>query len=475
MKVPYSQFLLSEQDRLAEIVDLLEKRFDYASILGTDSIVRDYEVRKTRSSIQDSHMTERGFVVRVCDKGRYAEYSFNKLPGGSLEAFYAEITERLISGESDARFPCCVYPLPEEEILTSTYAADVEILPGSTGDDTILTRLTSIRDSGLAAESLLVDFAATYTYGHISKCFVSSKKKLRQSYVWSCGYITPTIRKGDVTKWFYQSFSGLKGLELLDEIMGSIPEVISVVRELLDSTPMIPGMYDVVCSPSVAGLIAHEAFGHGVELDMFVKNRAKAADYLGKPVASPLVSMRDGAATAKEVASYFFDDEGTLAGDTLVIDRGLLKSGISDLLSALSMGLKPTGNGRRESFERKTYSRMTNTVFGPGDSNPEDMISSIDHGFLLEHSLGGMEDPKNWGIQCSCIVAREIKAGKLTGKVFSPALITGYVPDMLSSISMVSKDVDLSGSGSGHCGKGYKELAKVSAGGPFIKAKVRLG
>ena len=83
---------------------------------------------------------------------------------------------------------------------------------------------------------------------------------------------------------------------------------------------------------------AHEAFGHGVEMDMFVKERALAKEYLGKKVASDITSMKDGAASAAEVSSYLFDDEGTLGTDTTIIENGTLVTGISDLLSALRLG-----------------------------------------------------------------------------------------------------------------------------------------
>ena len=101
------------------------------------------------------------------------------------------------------------------------------------------------------------------------------------------------------------------------------------------------------------------------------------------------------------------------------------------------------------------------------------MIASIEHGFLLENATSGMEDPKNWGIQCMVGLAKEIKDGKLTGKIYSPIVLTGYVPDLLKSISMMSDEIELCGAGM--CGKGYKEWVKVSDGGPYIKARIRLG
>ena len=100
------------------------------------------------------------------------------------------------------------------------------------------------------------------------------------------------------------------------------------------------------------------------------------------------------------------------------------------------------------------------------------MIASISDAFLLENATSGMEDPKNWGIQCLVNMAREIKDGKLTGKIYSPIVLTGYVPDLLKSITMVSDDFELRGSG--FCGKGYKEWVRVSDGGPALKARVKL-
>ncbi|MDE6167470.1 MAG: TldD/PmbA family protein [Acetatifactor sp.] len=274
-------------------------------------------------------------------------------------------------------------------------------------------------------------------------------------------------------KYYYMSYSNLGGAEVLSRMEADVEKGAGITLELLDSEPMVPGEYDCICAPDVTGMIVHEAFGHGVEMDMFVKKRALAQKYVGEYVASSLVTMHDGASAASETATYFFDDEGTMAHDTVVIDKGILKQGISDLQSALILGTEPTGNGRRESYRRKAYTRMTNTYFEGGKDTVEDMIASVDYGFLLENPSSGMEDPKNWGIQCMVNIAREIRDGKLTGKIFSPIVLTGYVPDLLKSISMMSADAELNGGGM--CGKGYKEWVKVSDGGPYIKARIRLG
>ena len=206
---------------------------------------------------------------------------------------------------------------------------------------------------------------------------------------------------------------------------------------------------------------------------MFVKHRALGADYIGKRVGSDLCTMHEGALCDNSVTAYAFDDEGTLAGDVIEIDRGILKTGICDALAALRLGVAPTGNGKRQNFSHKAYTRMTNTVFDSGDSTLEEMIASIQHGYLLSGTQSGMEDPKHWGIQCIIARGYEIKDGALTGKVVAPVVMTGYVPDLLGSISMASKDRRIEGNGA--CGKGHKEWVKVADGGPYLKMKARLG
>ncbi|MBR0214311.1 MAG: TldD/PmbA family protein, partial [Solobacterium sp.] len=190
-------------------------------------------------------------------------------------------------------------------------------------------------------------------------------------------------------------------------------------------------------------------------------------------VGSDLVTMHEGALAAVNVASYAFDDEGTAAGDVIEIDHGILKTGVCDALSALRLGVQPTGNGKRENFEHKAYTRMTNTIFEPGNDSLDDMIASIDYGYLLAGMQSGMEDPKHWGIQCIIERGYEIRDGRLTGRVVTPIIMTGYVPDVLGNITMASRDSAVFGTGG--CGKGYKEWVKVSDGGPYLKTKARLG
>lgn len=357
--------------------------------------------------------------------------------------------------------------------MTESYIGEVGIIPEITGSEEIIKKMSSVKDKAFAASNFLFDCRVNYQHVHVSKMFISNKKDLMQSYIFSEGSIVTLVKRDDNLKYCFQPFSGLYGTELIDSMKEKVDKLVYTTEKLLDAKQIVPGDYEVICSPDVSGIIAHEAFGHGVEMDMFVKNRALAVDYMNKQVASKLVTMRDGAKSAKDVSSYLFDDEGVLGTDTVIIDNGILKAGLSDTQSALYLKKTPTGNGKRQSFERKAYARMTNTFFEPGSDKLSDMIASIKHGYFIDCPMSGMEDPKNWGIQCMVQYGIEIRDGKLTDNYVSPIVMTGYVPDLLKSISMISEEVKLSGTGA--CGKGYKEFVKVSCGGPYIKGKVRLG
>jgi TldD protein len=419
-------------------------------------------------SVRDSRWNERGCVVRVHDGVGYREVSFNHRPAT------AELQALLSGGGGQASGGDRLsYPVPRLESLRRRWRGRVGRLPARVPLKSLVARLTALRERAFSLCPSLVDIRVIYEQVTVCKLFLSAGRELEQAYHWSQGYLSPVVRRDGVTRYSNELFSGLKGVELLDEMEAALPKALETAVELLAAGHVEPGEYEVILAPEIAGLLAHEAFGHGVELDMFVKGRARAAAYLGRPVASELVTLRDGARAAAQVGSYWFDDEGVLGGDTVIVERGVFRAGISDLLSAQRLGTPPTGHGRRESFERKAYARMANTFFSGGNDRLEDMIASIRQGYLLEKFESGMEDPRGWGLQGIVLYGREIAAGRLTGRLVAPVIMTGYVPDVLGSVSAASGEVVMSGTGM--CGKGHKEYVKNSMGGPYLKCRLRLG
>ena len=241
---------------------------------------------------------------------------------------------------------------------------------------------------------------------------------------------------------------------------------------MLTAERIEPGEYRIISSPGVSGVICHESFGHGVETDMFLKERAKAAHFIDKVVGSSLVNIYDDPSRSGTFGSYFFDDEGLMSSPTQIVENGLFRRGISDFYSATALGIARSANGRRQDYSRKAYARMSNTFFGGGDTSLEDMLAQVDSGIYLDQWSSGMEDPQGWGIQVTCHFGHEIKNGKITDRVFAPIGISGYVPDVLGSITAVGNDLHLDGGG---CGKGHKEMIPVASGGPHLLMKARLG
>jgi TldD protein len=475
MRVALSAFLHEQTTLLKELIKQLSALFPYVSVLASDTNGKIFRVRKTGSSLSDSDWSERGFVVRVHNGVNYSEYSFNLLNDENLSAicdYIILLAQNDLDKIKSSGIPFNQYPLIHDEPLQESFFTEVELHPKHISSESKLEKLTNLMNQGLAMSEELVDFRVQYEEVQVSKVFISTNRHLAQSYIWTTATLIPIAVRDGLMKYTYKGISGLKGVELIDELPPLCHTAIHEIDQLLRSTKIESGEYDVICDPEMSGLIAHEAFGHGVEMDMFVKNRAKAMEYMNKRVASDKVVMYDGARSANEVSSYLFDDEGTLGTSTRIINNGILESGISDLLSSLKLGTAPTGNGKRESFERKAYARMTNTFFAGGSDTLEDMVSSIQKGYLLEGFQSGMEDPKNWGIQCVVLKGTEIVDGKLTDRIVSPIYMTGYVPDLLESITMVSSDIKLSGGGA--CGKGHKEYVKTSTGGPYIKCRGRL-
>jgi len=478
MKAPFSPYLDSIAPALKLAVKKLGACCDYVSALSTDSVGVRLGISRRSKTVSNTNMTtERGTVIRVAKDGLYSEFAFNEFDPSDPDGAVASLKERVDAQLALVR-ELGVKPyetgILSDEPLELFVEKEAEILPENADLGGLVEKFTALSEKGIATVEGALDCGVSGTSTHVSKMFITENRFLRQSYVYTEGsYMAYAPDKNGEMKVIYEGVSGCGGLEVLDGISDILDKAPGLMRDMLSSEKIVPGEYEIITDPGVSGLIAHEAFGHGVEMDMFVKNRALGAKYIDKRVGSDAVTMHEGAKCAESVTAYAFDDEGVLAGDVVEIDHGVLKTGICDALSALRLGVAPTGNGKRERYSHKVYTRMTNTLFEPGDADLEEMIASVSDGFLLRGSESGMEDPKHWGIQCIVSRGYEIKNGKLTGRVVSPIVMTGYVPDLLNNVSMASRESGVFGNGA--CGKGHKEWVKVADGGPYLKTKARLG
>ena len=338
MKAPFSAYLSEIKESLKQLISLLGRHFEYVSILATDS--KGLAVRisqKARSVSSETMTTERGIVIRVCKNGRYSEYALNTFNPAELQ----KISEKIIM-----EFACQqqvlessgtkVYQTPvlADDPLQLFVEKETGQLPETADVRELVDHLTELSDRGMTLSGELLDCIASAQSTHVCKMFLTEKRDLSQSYVYSEGFVAAIANRRGHTQLGFEGVSGLCGPELFEQLEKKLKKAVETALELLDADRIEPGEYEIITSPEVSGLIAHEAFGHVVEMDMFVKNRALGKEYIGKRVGSDLVTMHEGALCAEDVASYVFDDEGTPAGDVIEIENGILKTGICDALSA---------------------------------------------------------------------------------------------------------------------------------------------
>ena len=464
----FSEFLNSRRSDCKALVNELSKSFSYVAILGSDVKSSMIGADKNMSNVNEGSMSECGFVIKMHNGRSFFEYSLDDVCGDKA-ALAKKIVDSIAVAEAMQKREISV-PCPKDEALIKSFSRECDF--DSYTDEALLGFAKDTCKAILDSDPHIVNAMVRILPFTVSKLFITKIRELDQFYSWVNVLAIAIYHTGEKMVMAREGTYSNLMREAIDGIPERIPVLVEKVKKLATAKPITPGVYDVITDPSISGLIAHEAFGHGVEMDQFVKDRALAKEYVGKYVASPICNMHDGAAATFSTASYFFDDDGVLAHDTQIIKDGILVAGISDLVSATELGTEPTGNGRRQSYKRKAYSRMTNTFFTPGKDKLEDMIKSIKHGYMLFETNNGMEDPKNWQIQCTAEYGIEIIDGKLTDNYVSPVVMSGSVPELLKSISMVSDDFKIIGSGS--CGKCYKEWVRVSDGGPALKVRVKL-
>ncbi len=465
----FSPYLRKKKPYLKKLIDILSSKYTFASVLATDVKATSFSANKRMSSISNSRLSECGFVVRIFKDNNYFEYSFNDINEKLINTIVEDIDKLANSNIFVEKIKANVI---KETPLKKRFLR--KQLGKEYTNEEIIDILKNNVDYGFSLSSNVINVSCSVEFAEYNKMYISKDRDLEQYYTWINPRVNVMVKNDETMKYAYDGFGTNNSDEAFDLLHKSVKKTHDLAVELLSASLPKPGVYTIITDPSITGLIAHEAFGHGVEMDQFVKDRAKGAEFINKRVGSKILSMHDGAKATYSVASYFFDDEGVLAKDTKVISKGILKGGICDSVSASILGYTPTGNGRRESYKHKVYTRMTNTFFESGKSSLDEMIKSVDYGYYIGVTNNGMEDPKNWGIQCTALYGKEIKDGKFTGKIVSPCVMSGYVIDLLTSISMISKD-NFEIEGSGSCGKGYKEWVRVSDGGSSIKAEVKIG
>lgn len=266
----------------------------------------------------------------------------------------------------------------------------------------------------------------------------------------------------------YHAVGGTTGFELFD---ANPPETVALkaARQaclMLDASPAPAGRMPVVIAGEAGGTMIHEAVGHGLEADHIEKNMSKYCGRLGETIAVPEITVIDDASLPGLRGSYPVDSEGTPGQRTILIENGRLVRFMNDLRTARKLGMPPTGNGRRESFQEKPIPRMTNTFIAPGKANLADVLASTPQGLYVRKMGGGQVNPLNGDFVFEVSEGYLIRNGAIAEPIRGASLI-GNGPDVLLNIDAVCDDV---GFVVGTCGKDGQG-APVTSGQPTIRIR----
>ena len=234
----------------------------------------------------------------------------------------------------------------------------------------------------------------------------------------------------------------------------------------LGSVPAPAGEMTVVLGPGWPGVMLHEAVGHGLEGDFNRKKTSAFTGLIGQRVAAPGVTVVDDGTLIDRRGSLTVDDEGTPSSYTTLIEDGILKGYMQDRLNARLMGMRPTGNGRRQSYAYAPMPRMTNTYMLAGAHDPQEILRSVKRGLYAVNFGGGQVDITSGKFVFSASEAYLIEDGKIRNAIKGASLI-GNGPDALTKISMIGNDLKLD-DGVGTCGKDGQGVP-VGVGQPTLR------
>jgi len=275
-------------------------------------------------------------------------------------------------------------------------------------------------------------------------------------------------RRNGTLQRINEGFGGRVGLELLErndaiEKIGSMAER---AIKMLDAKPCPAGDMTVVMCNGWGGVLFHEACGHQMEADFITKGSSAYTGKIGQQVANPIITAIDDGTIPGRRGSLRFDDDGTPAQRTVLIEKGILKEYMWDLVECRRVGrAQSTGNGRRESYRHMPMPRMTNTFIDQGEHDPQEIIESVEKGIYIAGMAGGQADISKGDYVFNATEAYLIEKGKLTTPLRG-ATVFGNGPKTLLEIDMVGNDLALD-PGQGMCGKG--QAARVSVGQPTIR------
>ena len=249
---------------------------------------------------------------------------------------------------------------------------------------------------------------------------------------------------------------------LIEEV---VSEAIRRTDFLFSASQIEGGEMPVVMAAGSSGILLHEAIGHAFEADFIRTGDSIFTGQLGKQICHPSISIVDDGTLPGDAGMLRYDDEGIPGQKTVLVHEGKLNSFLHDRISARHFGVKPTGNGRRESFRCPPIPRMRSTYMLPGQATEEDIIRSVKRGIYAQSFTNGQVQIGAGDFTFFMKTGYLIEDGRLT-RPLRDLNIIGNGPEALRRISMVAGNLRIDHSAS-MCGKEGQKAA-VSQGLPTV-------
>jgi TldD protein len=455
------------KDILNRAIERLRDNVEYADAIYEK--VEGVTIAKDKAEERVSNpVAFRGVVIRAYKSGQWREASTDDFSNKNLH----DVAEKFAIFQPLSKTSVKLQQLKPWELDAEL---KVKIRPSDVETEEKLEHIRRLYNDAMSYDKRIVNTTVTYIDNTLERVFVNTEGSvLRQIVPRVSFFILPIALEAGKMDYDYLSCGGTVGFELVKDLEEkTVREIVSSSIALLKASAPPSGHFAVILDPGMTGTFAHESFGHGCEADQIVRKRSYLVPYFGKRIGCEKLNICDDATLPGGNGSFLFDDEGVKSKKNYIVKNGVLKGFLHERYSASLMNVEPTGNGRRESFLRKLFVRMTNTYVEPGDYGLDEMIEEIDNGVMLVRSVSGMEDPLAGGMELKSKKGYVIEKGKV-GRVLSMLTLTENVPDFIASIDAVGKKEQF-GMERGTCGKGYEDHVPVGDGGVYIRAKAVVG
>lgn len=452
--------LADVQNLLSELIARYSHRVDYLMIRleeaeGTDILLRGDKVETLSEGISI------GGHVRACYKGGWGLSSFNQLATIKERIEEAIAAARIVGDEETILAPIdpiqaiCNLPLTGIDPRIISLKQKKELCDRYTDllknvDSRITT--TSVRYSDSAQRVILASSEGTL---------------IEQSWVDMEMRFAATARNGDTVQTGRETTGSRKAYQDLTDLDTQVKSAAERAVTALSLPPVKGNTYTVVIDPILSGLFVHEAFGHLSEADMAYENPdLLEVMTLGRRFGSEELQIFDGAAPEGHRGSYFYDDEGTPATTTQLIEDGVLVGRLHSRETAGKLEEAPTGNARCLNYHFMPIVRMTNTWIKRGNTPVADLFTDIKEGVYARNWLGGMTNGEMFTFSAG--EAWMIRNGKIAEPV-KDVTLSGNVFQTLADIEAIGDDFYWDESGG--CGKGGQNGLPVGCGGPSLRIR----